>query len=93
MEKPSPSSGNAYLPFRGNLLTRYLSDAILTSCYRINRLPRKVLKYKSALEIILGRFVNLSHLPVFGSTCFVHSPSRNNLILVLENVFSWDIPL
>jgi hypothetical protein len=38
----------------------------------INRLPSAKLDYKSPLEILFGRKINLDHLRVFGCTCFVH---------------------
>lgn len=54
---------------------KFWSHGILTVAYVINRLPSKVLKFKSPLEILKGRKINLSHLQVFGYVCFVHIQS------------------
>lgn len=40
-----------------------------------------MLKYKSPMEILLGKPVNLYHLHVFERTCFVHSPLGNKFDL------------
>ncbi|KAM1069409.1 hypothetical protein ACFX13_001358 [Malus domestica] len=47
----------------------------MTAAYLINRLPSRVLGFKSPMEIIKNRKVDLSHLKVFGCICFVHVQS------------------
>lgn len=44
----------------------------MTNAYLINRLPSRVLKFKSPMEVLKGRKIELSHLRVFGCTSFVH---------------------
>ena len=55
-----------------NVPKRYWSHGVLTAAYLINRLPSRVLEYKSPLEVLKGRKINLSHLRVFGCACYVH---------------------
>lgn len=49
----------------------------MTNAYLINRLPSRVLKFKSPMEVLKGRKTELSHLRVFGCTSFVHIQSHN----------------
>ncbi|KAB2617910.1 hypothetical protein D8674_013779 [Pyrus ussuriensis x Pyrus communis] len=47
----------------------------MKATYLINRLPNRVLGFKSPMEIVKNRKVDLSHLKVFGCICFVHVQS------------------
>jgi hypothetical protein len=67
------------LLFAGNLPKPFWADAVLTSCYLINRLPSRILDYKSPLEILYNRNINISHLRVFGCVCYVHIQNGNKL--------------
>jgi Reverse transcriptase (RNA-dependent DNA polymerase)/Integrase core domain/gag-polypeptide of LTR copia-type/GAG-pre-integrase domain len=67
------------LLFSANLPKIYWSYAVLTGCYLINRLPSRVLDFQSPFEILYGRKPNISHLRVFGCTCFVHSQNAGKL--------------
>ena len=60
---------------------RFWSQEVLTAVYLINRLPSKVLGFKSLLEVLKNRKIDISHLRVFGSTWFIHiqSPHRDKL--------------
>ncbi|PRQ60643.1 putative RNA-directed DNA polymerase [Rosa chinensis] len=60
------------LMFQMNVPKKFWSQGVLTATYLINRLPSKVLAFKSPLEVLKGRKIDLSHLKVFGCTCFVH---------------------
>ena len=56
-------------------------DAILTSCYLINRMPTRVLHYETPLQTLKHIFPNTrltSDLPlkIFGCTVFVHVPAH-----------------
>ncbi|KAM2944179.1 hypothetical protein COP2_027257 [Malus domestica] len=55
-----------------NVPKRFWSQGVMTAAYLINRLPSRVLGFKSPMEIIKNRKVDLSHLKVFGCICFVH---------------------
>ncbi|CAL8133282.1 unnamed protein product [Prunus armeniaca] len=55
-----------------NVPKRFWSQGVLTATYLINHLPSRVLDFISPLEVIKGRKIDLSHLKVFGCTCFVH---------------------
>ncbi|PRQ36654.1 putative RNA-directed DNA polymerase [Rosa chinensis] len=60
------------LMFQMNVPKKFWSQGVLTATYLINRLPSRVLGFKSPLEMLKGRKIDLSHLKVFGCTCFVH---------------------
>ncbi|KAB2615934.1 hypothetical protein D8674_022522 [Pyrus ussuriensis x Pyrus communis] len=47
----------------------------MKAIYLINRLPSRVLGFKSPMEIVKNRKIDLSHLKVFGCICFVHVQS------------------
>ncbi|KAM1175182.1 hypothetical protein ACFX19_028211 [Malus domestica] len=55
-----------------NVPKRFLSQSVMTAAYLINRLPSRVLGFKSPMEIVKNKKVDLSHLKVFGCICFVH---------------------
>jgi Reverse transcriptase (RNA-dependent DNA polymerase)/Integrase core domain/gag-polypeptide of LTR copia-type/GAG-pre-integrase domain len=67
------------LLFSSNIPKTFWADAILTSCYLINRLPSRVLNFKSPFEILYNRKFNISHLKVFGCICYVHSQNGSKL--------------
>jgi Reverse transcriptase (RNA-dependent DNA polymerase)/Integrase core domain/gag-polypeptide of LTR copia-type/GAG-pre-integrase domain len=69
------------LLFSANMPKEYWAVAVRTACYLINRLPSRILEFKSPLEIIYNRKINISHLKVFGSVCYVHSQEGNKLDL------------
>ncbi|KAM2954379.1 hypothetical protein FF1_032665 [Malus domestica] len=56
---------------------KFWSFAILTATYLINRLPSRVLGFKSPYEVLKGRKIDLTHLKVFGCVCFVHIQTLN----------------
>lgn len=72
---------------------KFLSQRVLTAIYLINRLPSRVLDFKSPLEVLKNRFVDLSHLKLFGYTYFVHiqAPYHEKLDPCLVKYFFWDI--
>lgn len=55
-----------------NVPKRFWSQEVLTAAYLINRLPSRVLNFKSPYEVLKGRKLDLSHLKLFGCVCFVH---------------------
>lgn len=48
-----------------NVPKKYWSHGVLAATYLINRLPSCVLSFKSPLEVLLHRKLNISHLRVF----------------------------
>ncbi|XP_070668960.1 uncharacterized protein [Malus domestica] len=58
-----------------------IGEGVLTAAYLINRLPSKILNFKSPYKVLKDRQINLSHSRVFGCTCFVHiqAPNRDKL--------------
>lgn len=50
----------------------FCSQGVLESVYIINRLPSRILSFESPLKVLRGKSFDLSHLKVFGCTCFVH---------------------
>ena len=54
---------------------RLWSYGVLTVDYLINRLPIRVLDFKSPLEVLQITSPKLAHLKVFECSCFVHLPS------------------
>ncbi|KAM2668187.1 hypothetical protein EV2_019802 [Malus domestica] len=55
-----------------NVPKRFWSQGVMAAVYIINRLPSRVLDFKSPLEVMKGRKIDLSHLRVFGCVCFTH---------------------
>ena len=56
----------------------FCGDAILTTCYLINSMPTRVLKYDTPFKILEQTFPTLKHLfsslhpGIFGCTSYVH---------------------
>lgn len=50
----------------------YWAEAVLTTCYLINRSPSVPLNFEVPEKIWTGKCVNYSHLRVFGCKAFVH---------------------
>ena len=63
------------LMFQMNVPKRFWSQSVMAATYLINRLPSRVLGFKSPMEIVKNRKIDLSHLKVFGCICFVHVQS------------------
>jgi hypothetical protein len=57
-----------------NISNGFWAEAINTIVYLNNRSPTKKLDFQTPFEIIHGYKPNVSHLRVFGSTTFAHSP-------------------
>lgn len=70
------------LMFTTNMPKLFWGDAILTSTYLINRMPSRILSYKTPLQTLQNWFptsrIHSSLQPkVFGCTTFVHNHSQN----------------
>jgi hypothetical protein len=60
--------------FQMNVPKRFWSYGVLKAAYLINQLPSRVLGFKSPLQVLQAKSPYLSHLKVFGCSCFVHLP-------------------
>jgi IS30 family transposase len=60
------------LLFQNNVPKIFWSEVVLTATYLINRIPSAILNFKSPLDILYGRKMNLEHLRIFGCISFVH---------------------
>ena len=60
-----------------NVPKRFWSQGVLTATYLINRLPSRVLDSKSPYEVMQNKKINLSHLRIFGCTCYAHIQSHH----------------
>ena len=60
-----------------NVPKRFWSQGVLAATYLINRLPSRVLDTKSPYEVMQNKTNNLSHLRIFGCTCYVHIQSHH----------------
>ncbi|SGY12188.1 BQ5605_C011g06418 [Microbotryum silenes-dioicae] len=55
---------------------RFWSDALAVATFVLNRRPHPRILGKTAIEVLLGKKPNLTHLQPFGSTAFVHVPKE-----------------
>ena len=60
-----------------NVPKRYWSLVVLTAAYIINRLPSRVLGFKTPHETLHNKAFNLAHFKIFGCNCFVHVQAPN----------------
>ncbi|XP_026436193.1 uncharacterized protein LOC113334063 [Papaver somniferum] len=56
---------------------KFWSHGSLTATYLINRLPSRVLEFKSPLEVLKHHQPDISHLRVFGCVCYVHLQEKH----------------
>ena len=57
----------------------FWADAVSTSCYVMNRVPIRPILKKTPYELFNGRKPNISHLKVFGCSCFVLNNGKESL--------------
>ena len=74
------------LLFASNVPKRFWGDALLTSCFLINRMPSKLLQFQTPLQTLQiffleNRIFSELDLLIFGCTAFVHlrDPSLSKL--------------
>jgi hypothetical protein len=75
------------LLFQNNIPKIFWLEVVLIATYLINRLPSANLSFKSPLEILYNRKINLDHLRVFGCTCFVHKNRLDKLDFTSTKIF------
>jgi histone deacetylase 1/2 len=63
---------HASVPFR------FWSDAFVTACFLINRLPTRLLRMKTPLEVLLHETPDYSFFKVFGCACWPHLRPYNS---------------
>lgn len=63
--------------FQMKVPKQYWSHGVLTAAYLINRLPSRVIEFKSPLEILKNQTPDISHLRVFGCVCYVHQQAKH----------------
>ncbi|XP_026377919.1 uncharacterized protein LOC113272272 [Papaver somniferum] len=56
---------------------KFWSHGSLTATYLINRLPSRVLEFKSPLEVLKHHQPGISHHRVFGCVCYVHLQAKH----------------
>ena len=57
----------------------FWADVVNTSCYVMNRVQIRPILKKTPYELFNGRKTNISHLRVFGCSCFVLNNGKENL--------------
>lgn len=62
------------LLFESMLPNVFWAEAVNTVVYLLNRLPTKVVEEKTPFEVWFRFKPSVSHLRLFGCTCFVHVP-------------------
>ena len=60
----------------GDVDLRLWGEAIKTANYLRNRLPSRVLGWKTPYEVFFGKPAKIDHLRVWGSTCVMHIPEE-----------------
>ncbi|WZZ70893.1 hypothetical protein YC2023_082263 [Brassica napus] len=67
--------------FQMSVPKRFWSDAVITACYLINRIPTRILEDKAPFEVLNNNKSVLDHLRVFGCISYVLVPGeiRNKL--------------
>jgi hypothetical protein len=60
-----------------NVPKGFWSYGVRTATYLVNRLPSRVLDFKSPLEVLQNKISDVSHIKVFGCTCFMHLPATH----------------
>lgn len=59
------------LMFHTNVPNKFWNDAVISACYLINLIPRKILHDISPFEVLNKCKLSLDHLRVFGCLCHV----------------------
>lgn len=61
------------LRFQANLPKKFWGECILTATFLINKLPIKVLSWKSSYEVMFGKMPDYSGLGNFGCLCYAYN--------------------
>ena len=67
------------MPSESSLPKYFWVDAVSISCYVMNRVLIRTILKKTPYELFNGRKPNISHLRVFGCSCFVLNNGKENL--------------
>lgn len=66
---------------RASVPFRFWSDAFVTTCFLINRLPTRLLNMKTPVELLFHEPPDYTFLKVFGCACWPHLRPYNSLKL------------
>nr|GEU36732.1 integrase, catalytic core [Tanacetum cinerariifolium] len=71
------------LKFHSSLPNKFYGDCVLTSTYLINKMPMKILDWKTPFEMLHGVYPSYDHLRVIGFLCFatVTNPYKDKFSL------------
>lgn len=64
------------LRFEANLPLDFWGECVLTATYIINKLPSKVINFKTPHEILLGKPPSYDHFRIFGCLVYAHDNQR-----------------
>ena len=81
--------------FFKNVKLMFWANAVLCFVYIKNRSPSYSIRNKTPYEMWHGHISSVKHSRVIGSTCYALIPKVKgiNLVLEVENVSSWGIPI
>lgn len=65
------------LRFHANLPKKFWGECILTATHIINKLPTRILGWKSPYEVLFHKPPSYEHLRVFGCLCFAYNMTIN----------------
>ena len=68
------------LMFLSHLPKRFWGESLLIATYIINRLPTRILGWKTPYEVLKGKPSDYSHMKVFDSLCYVTNLSPQKTI-------------